>query len=300
MEDRQMERRKFLKYSARATMATMALSLTGLSQGIAGEKAKKKWHKALKYTMLPGELSDADKFKLARRCGFEGIDGVPLNDLDAAKKQAQLAEEIGVPIHGLVFGGWHAPFSDPDPQVIKKGLKGMENALRCANAMGATTVLLVPAVVAEDVSYADAYERSQKHIRALLPLAEEMGVIIAIENVWNKFLLSPLEFTRYIDEFESPRVRAYFDVGNVILFGFAQHWIRTLGKRIVKLDIKDFRRKGYQWTNLGDGDVNWKQVRLALEEIGFEGYMTAELKGGGEAHLTDVAGRMDALLIRNR
>jgi len=293
MEGKPIERRQFLKYSA---AATTALALEGLSPAPVAEGKKRKWYKALKYSMLPKELPDEEKLQLAQRCGFEGIDGDPMEDHEAARRLAKRARELGVPIHGLVFGGWHAPFSDPDPKVIEKGLEGMENALRCAKAMGADTVLLVPAIVKEDVSYADAYRRSQEHIRTLLPLAAELEVIIAIENVWNKFLLSPLEFARYLDEFESPWVRAYFDIGNVILFGYSQDWIRTLGSRIVKLDLKDFKRSGSQWVNLGDGDVNWVEVCRALDEIGFEGYMTAELAGGDEAYLADVARRIDRLM----
>jgi len=181
--------------------------------------------------------------------------------------------------------------------VIDKGLKGMEAALRHANAIGATTVLLVPAVVNEEVGYADAYKRSQQHVRELLPLAEELEVVIAIENVWNKFLLSPIEFARYLDEFESPWVRAYCDVGNMILFGYAQDWIRVLGNRIIKLDLKDFSRKDYKFVNLGDGDVNWPEVKAALEEIGFEGWMTSEVGGGDEPYLTDMVQRIDRLLL---
>jgi len=190
---------------------------------------------------------------------------------------------------------WHAPLSDPNPEVRKKGLEGMETALRSAKVMGADTVLLVPAVVKEDVRYADAYKRSGEHIRKLLPLAEQLDVIIAVENVWNKFLLSPLEFARYVDEFDSPWLKAYFDVGNVILFGYAQDWIRTLGKRTVKIHLKDFKRKGYQWTNLLDGDVNWPQVRRALDEVGYDGFLTPELRGGDEAYLTDLAKRIDRI-----
>lgn len=292
MDNKQIGRRSFMKYSA-AVMAGMHLASNSIS---AAEKKKdRKWYKALKIGMLPGNIPDAEKFKLAKKCGFDGIDGEPINDLDAAREQAKLAREAGVPIHGLVFGGWHAPFSDPSPEVINKGLEGMKNALRCANAMGAGTVLLVPAIVNENVRYADAYKRSQEHIRKLLPLAEEMKVVIAIENVWNKFLLSPLEFARYIDDFESHWVRAYFDVGNVIIYGYSQDWIRTLGKRIVKIDLKDFKRQGYQWTNLLDGDVNWPEVCRALDEVGFAGYMTAELSGGDEAHLTEIAKRIDRI-----
>jgi hexulose-6-phosphate isomerase len=288
-----IRRRDFLKITASAALYTVLKSASALA-GEAPSRAK--LYKALKITMLPKRLTDIEKFELAKKCGFEGIDAEPLDTLDAMREQANLAKQAGVPIHGLVFGGWRTPFSDPDPKVIEKGLSGMENALRCANAIGASTVLLVPAVVTEDVSYADAYKRSQEHIRKLLPLARELNVVIAIENVWNKFLLSPLEFARYIDEFETPNVRAYFDVGNVIIHGYSQDWIRTLGKRIIKLDVKDFKRDGYKWTNLLDGDVNWRQVRRALDEIGYEGFMTAELEGGEEAYLADIAKRMDRII----
>jgi L-ribulose-5-phosphate 3-epimerase len=172
----------------------------------------------------------------------------------------------------------------------------METALRSAGAQGAGAVLLVPAVVTEEVGYAEAYSRSQKNIRKLLPLADELAVTIAVENVWNKFLLSPVEFARYIDEFDSPRLRAYIDVGNMILFGFAQDWLRTVGRRIVRIHLKDFRRKGYEWTNLLEGDVNWPQVRKALAEIGYHGYLTTELRAGDEAYLTDLAGRIDKII----
>lgn len=292
MQDERMGRRSFLKYSA---AATVGVSLASISAAKAGSKKDVKLYKALKIGMLPKNLTDAEKFKLASRCGFEGIDAKPMDDLDAARQQAELARDAGVPIHGVVFGWW-PPFSDPDPKVINKSIVKMERALRCANAMGATTVLLVPTKVTEKFRYIDAYRQSQKHIRKLLPLAEQMGVIIAIENVWNKFLLSPIEFARYLDEFESPWVRAYFDVGNVIIHGYAQDWIRTLGPRIVKIDLKDFKRKGYQWTNLLDGDVNWPEVRRALDEVGFSGYMTAELRGGDEAYLSDIARRIDRII----
>ncbi|OHB67491.1 MAG: hypothetical protein A2Y77_05850 [Planctomycetes bacterium RBG_13_62_9] len=148
----------------------------------------------------------------------------------------------------------------------------------------------------EQVGYAQAWERSQKNIRKLLPLADELGVTIAVENVWNKFLLSPVEFARYVDEFDHPRLRAYIDVGNMILFGFAQDWLRTVGKRIVRIHLKDFKRDGSRWTNLLDGDVNWAQVRRALTEIGYNGYMTTELAGGDEAYLTDLAKRIDKII----
>ncbi|MCH7557211.1 MAG: sugar phosphate isomerase/epimerase [Planctomycetes bacterium] len=285
-----MGRRSFLRYAAAVTAGTSVLGESGFAKS---RQKGAKLRKALQLGMLPKQLSDADKFKLAKKCGFDGIEASPMKDLDAARQLGRLARQAGVPIHSIVYGGWGAPFSDPDPKVIEKGLAGMETALRSAKALGADTVLLVPAVVKENVSYDQAYKRSQRHIRKLLPLAEELGVVIAVENVWNKFLLSPLEFARYVDEFESPWLKAYFDIGNVILFGYSQDWIRTLGKRIVKIHLKDFKRSGYKWTNLLDGDVNWPQVRRALDETGYDGFLTTELRGGNEVYLTDLAGRID-------
>jgi hexulose-6-phosphate isomerase len=219
-----------------------------------------------------------------------------MDDPSAARELGTLSRQAGVPIHSISYGGWSAPLSDPHPEVVDKGMAGMEAALRSANAQGAEVVLLVPAVVTEEVGYAEAYSRSQKNIRKLLPLSAELKVTIAVENVWNKFLLSPVEFGRYIDEFDSPRLRAYIDVGNMILFGFAQDWLRTVGRRIVRIHLKDFQRKGYEWTNLLDGDVNWPQVRAALAEIGYSGYLTTELQAGDEAYLTDLAGRIDKII----
>ena len=293
MKDKTLERRDFLKLAATAAVGT---GLSGLSATAQAGRKNSKLRKALQLGMLPKELSDAEKFKLAKKCGFDGIEGSPMADLEAARRRGTLAREAGVPIHSIVYGGWGAPFSEPDPKVIAKGLDGMETALRSAKALGAETVLLVPAVVKENVSYGDAYKRSQEHIRKLLPLAKELGVVIAVENVWNKFLLSPLEFARYVDEFDSPWLKAYFDVGNVIIYGYAQDWIRTLGQRIVKIHLKDFRRKGYQWTNLLEGDVNWQQVRQALDEIGYNGFKTTELRGGDEAYLTDLSGRINKII----
>ncbi len=253
--------------------------------------------KACQTGMLPNTLLDAERFALAKRCGFEGLEASNvIEDLTAAQEVGALARQARVPFHSVVYGGWQAPLSDPRPEVTDKGVAGMETALRSAKALGADNVLLVPALVTETVGYGEAYERSQKNIRKLLPLADELRVTIAVENVWNKFLLSPLEFAKYVDELDHPRLKAYFDVGNVILFGFSQDWIRTLGPRIVRIHLKDFKRQGYQWTNLLEGDVNWPQVRKALAQTGYSGYLTTELSGGDEAYLTDLAGRIDKII----
>ena len=196
---------------------------------------------------------------------------------------------------------WRLPLSSADPDVVSRSVQGMETSLRNAALWGADTVLLVPAVVDAATPYRQAYERSQRVIRErLLPMARDLKVIIAVEEVWNKFLLSPMEFARYVDEFDSPWLKAYFDVGNVVLYAFPQDWIRTLGSRIVKIHLKDFnfdRRNGrFTWKNIGEGDIDWPEVRRALNDIGYRGYVTTEVNAGDAAYLKDVAGRVDRFL----
>ncbi len=292
MKDRKIERRSFLKLTAAAAIAPSVLTTTTPSLGAEKEK---KLLKAVIIGMLPGKLSDAEKFRLAKKCGYDGIEAKPMKDLKAAAEQAKIAREEGTPIHSLLYGWW-PPFTNRDPKVVGKSIESMQNALRCAKVMGADAVLLVPTRVTEDFSYQDAYKWSQEYVSRLIPTAEETGVIVAVENVWNKFLLSPIEFARYLDELNSRWVKAYFDVGNVIIYGHAHHWIRTLGKRLVKIHLKDFKRSGYQWKNLLDGDVNWPQVRKALDDVGYNGYLTAELSGGSEAKLTDISERIDRII----
>ncbi|MFO7975266.1 MAG: sugar phosphate isomerase/epimerase family protein [Candidatus Hydrogenedentota bacterium] len=290
MRNSSISRRDFVKHTALAAGAAGVLATAGARSATAQEHPK--LPVAVIIGMLPKELSDREKFELAKRCGLDGIEGYPMDDLDAAKKQADEAREVGIVIHSLTYGGWSALFSDPDEAVVAKGLQAFENALRCAKAMDIDNVLLVPAKVTPQVRYVEAYERSQKNIRKVLPLAEELGVVIAVENVWNDFLLSPLEFARYVDEFESPYVKAYFDVGNIVKYGYPQDWIRTLGSRINRIHLKDYSRKEKDWKPLREGEVDWPEVRKALAEIGYTGFCTAEVAGGGEERMTDLAQRM--------
>jgi hexulose-6-phosphate isomerase len=160
-------------------------------------------------------------------------------------------------------------------------------------------------VVNPKTGYRDAWVRSQKVIRErMLPLAQELKIVIGIEEVWNKFLLSPIEFAEYVDSFKSPWIRAYLDVGNMLLYGYPQDWIRTVGKRIVKVHVKDFKWDGkaerFYWKNLGEGDVDWPEVRKALGEVGYQGYLTVEIDAGDAAYLKDVAARMDRIIAGQR
>ncbi|HXK03918.1 MAG TPA: sugar phosphate isomerase/epimerase family protein [Verrucomicrobiae bacterium] len=255
--------------------------------------------KAVEFSMLPTTLPVADRFQLARDCGFEAIECPTTPDPSKAEEMLAASKAAKVPIHSVMNAEhWRSPLSSADAAVVEKSLDGMRTSLRNAKLWGADTVLLVPAVVNPETSYAQAWERSQREIRKLIPLAAELQVIIGIEEVWNKFLLSPLEFARYVDEFNSPWIRAYFDIGNVAIQAYPQDWIRTLGKRIVKLHVKDFafRKRVAEFTPLLDGEIDWKAVHAALAEIGYQGTATVELPGGDAAYLKEVNSRFEKIL----
>jgi len=250
--------------------------------------------------MLPKELSYADRFKLARDVGFEAVQAYTTPKQSEAEEIKKAADAAGIKIDSVMNEGhWEWPLSSRDPEVVDKSLNAMRTSLNNAKLWGSYSVLLVPAVVNPQTSYADAWTRSQAQIRKLIPLAEELKIVIALEEVWNKFLLSPLEFAMYVDQFNSPWVKVWFDVGNVLFYGYPQDWIRTLGGRIAELHLKDFKRKedGYAWVNLGDGDVDWGEVRKALAEIGYAGTATTELDPGDAAYLRDVSQRVDRLAL---
>jgi len=298
-----LDRRTFLKTLAATTAVTpVTRAFAGQSSPAAAPQFSTKIHKSILISMLPKELPYADRFALARDIGFEGIEMQTIAKPEEAAEIREASRKTGLKIHSVMnMDHWRLPLSSGDPQVVSGSVKGMETSLRNAALWGAETVLLVPAVVDANTSYKDAYTRSQRVIREqLLPLAKETKVVIAVEEVWNKFLLSPLEFARYVDEFESPLVRAYFDVGNIVLYAFPQDWIRTLGPRIAKMHLKDFnfdRRNGrFTWKNIGEGDIDWQEVRRALDEIKYSGFVTTELNGGDATYLKDVSARVDKFL----
>jgi L-ribulose-5-phosphate 3-epimerase len=258
--------------------------------------------KALYVSMLPKELGYRERFQLALDVGFEGIEIGTITDPKVAEEIKEAAAKTGLKIHSVMNADhWKSPLSSADPAVVSKSVAGMETSLRNAKLWGADSVLLVPAVVDPKTSYKDAWTRSQKVVKErILPLAQELKVVVGMEEVWNKFLLSPLEMARYVDEFASPYVKAYLDVGNMLFYGYPQDWIRTLGKRIHRVHIKDFkldRGDGkFYWKNIGEGDVDWPEVRKAFSEIGYDGWVTTEIEGGDAAYLKDVVARFDRFL----
>jgi hexulose-6-phosphate isomerase len=191
-------------------------------------------------------------------------------------------EEVEFPVHGVVdMVHWKQRLSSPDPAVREIGRAALDQAIKDSYAIGGSSVLLVPGRVSDpDESHDDVWQRSIAEIRKVLPTASRLGIHVLIENVWNGFCEDPQQFADYLDEIDSPWVGAYFDIGNCRKFGPAEDWVRTLGSRIVKLDVKDWGEKN-GFCRLGEGDVNWPEVRKALVEIGYSGWATREGRDNG-------------------
>lgn len=277
-------RRSFLKAGG-AALALTAASPQLFAADENGPARKRAIKKAIMWATVGVKGSTLEKMKAIKEAGFEGVEMMSHLDVDEVLKAR---DEAGLEIPSVCAAHhWAKPLTDPDPKVRAEGLESLKQSLRDAKRYGATSVLLVPGVVKKEVSYADAYKRSQEEIRKAIPLAEELGVKIAIENVWNHFLLSPLEAARYVDEFNSPAVGWHFDVGNIINYGWPEHWIPVLGKRIQKLHIKEFSRqkrdkeglwKGFA-VQLLDGDNNWPAIMKAVDETSYRGWAITEQPG---------------------
>ena len=300
-------RRQFIR-AASAACVTTALGMKGLAaaslQASTGEH-RGKIYKSVKFGMVRGKLSIQQKFELLKELGY---DGVELNSPGGCDKKQALAasKTVGLPIHGVVDSiHWGTRLSDPRPEVREKGRAGLETAVRDTHLVGGTSVLLVPGRVAnkEKENQEQVWERSIEQISKVLPLCSRLGIHILIENVWNGFCYvhggpdnqTADKLAEYLDAMNSPWVGAYFDIGNHQRYGKPAGWIRTLGRRIVKLDVKDWGKKN-GFCKIGDGDVDWADVRKALKEIGFSGWATAEVGGGGKERLKEIAERMDRAL----
>lgn len=294
-----MHRSQFIRLSA------SALALTALGPiASAGIATNVRIRKCLKFGMVQEDLSIADKFRLLLDLGFHGVELDSPNNLDKMEV-LNARDKTGIEIPGVVNSvHWRSPLTHPDPAVRQACVDSMITALNDCRDYGGSTVLLVNGVVNEAISYDDAYRRSQEEIRKLIPVAEATGIKIAIENVWNNFLISPVEAARYLDEIAHPLVGWYFDVGNVLRYGWPEQWIRILNKRVFKLDIKEYSRKKMQeeglWrgfdVELLEGDCNWPAVMRALEEIDYSGgWGSAEVPGGDRNRLREISEQMDRI-----
>lgn len=261
--------------------------------------------KSLGFGMIKEELSLTDKFKLIKDLGFDGVEmnspvAFTISELLDAKAKS------GIELPSVVNKDhWEMPLTDPDPEVRKKIIQSVGQSLQDVKDLGGDTVLVVPGVVNEKVSYEQAYITATNSIRELIPYAEKTGMQIALENVWNNFLLSPIEAKRFIDEINHPLIGWYFDAGNILRYGWPEHWIYTLNSRIMKLHIKEYSRElmntkglweGFK-VNLLDGDNNWPVVMKAVSDINHDGgWLTAEVSGGDRTRLKDISERMDKII----
>lgn len=261
--------------------------------------------KSLGFGMIKEDLPLADKFKLVRDLGFHGVElntpaDIPVDELMEAK------EKSGIELPTVCNKDhWGSPLSDPDPAVRKKCIESIALSLKQVKELGGDTVLVVPGVVNDKVSYEQAYINSQQSIRELIPYAEETGMQIGLENVWSNFLISPVEAKRYVDEINHPLVGWYFDVGNILRYGWPEHWIKTLNRRIMKLHAKEFSRElmnskglweGFK-VDLLQGDCNWPVVMQALREVNHTGgWLTAEVPGGDRDRLRTISEQMDQII----
>ena len=222
-----------------------------------------------------------DQFKMIKEAGFEGVQPHALLDQEEVLRARDAA---GLVIPSVAAGGETVAIGNPDPVVRERAVNGLKLALHDAKRYGASLVLAFGGGVDAKVVYAENWENSQAGIREVLPLAEELGIKITIENVWNNFLLTPLEMARYVDEFHSKWVGINFDIGNCMFVGWPEQWIHTLGKRIDLLHVKEFSRKkmrdegllkGFQVEYL-EGDNNWPAIMHALDDISFSGWAVCE------------------------
>ena len=261
-------------------------------------------------TFPPGKkLSIADKFKLLKRAGFDGVE--PNSHMDREELLAA-RDASGLEIASISCGGHTRMFSHPAPSERRKGIEGLRYALESAKLFGAKSVLVVAGGVSEkQASYAENNERTRECIQEVVPMAEKLGVAIAIENVWNQFLLSPLEAARFVDEFDSPAVGWHFDIGNIMSIGSPKHWIRIFGDRIKEVHFKEFSRKKMNSEGLRKGfaveylagDNNWPRIMKSLDAIGYNGWAIVEPAcgeckqiGAPLDYLRRVSGQLDQIL----
>lgn len=252
--------------------------------------------KAISTWSFYGDWNLEEKMTMARDAGFAGFEPELADDgdlaLDASPKEWKqvraLADKVGIELSGLATGlYWGANAASSDAAVRAQATHILKQQIRCAEAIGVDTILVVAAAVGVDfipgcevVSYEHAYARATAFIQESLPLARDCGVTIGLENVWNKFLLSPIEFRAFLDQFDSPNVAAYFDVGNVLATGYPEHWIKILGEKIARVHFKDYRRavgSADGFVDLLSGDVNWPEVVSALKAVNYTNWVAAEM-----------------------
>ena len=301
-------RRGFFQSSALAVAASSMLSGSGsvgaapfASLAAEEDRLKGRLWKTLKFGMVkvPGSLTD--KFKAVKDAGFDGIE-MDSPGMNVEETKLAIAES-GLPVDGTVNSThWNIRHTDPDAAVRAKALESLQTAIRDTHTVGGHSVLLVVGK-GSDGTEDELWKRSIENISRAVPLAAQLGVQIVIENVWNQFLYDHAgdhtqtadKYVKYVDELNSPWVGMQFDIGNHWKYGSMGDWIRQLGKRVYKLDIKGYHRADDKWARISEGDIDYADVRRALREINFYGWVAAEVGGGDAAELTRIAQEMDTV-----
>lgn len=300
-----MERRNFMKSAAAVAGLSVLPSFAAATAPQVETVKNKKLKKGLGYGMITADIPLLDKFKMVKDIGFDGIEfnapvDIPISELLDAKNKT------GIELPSVVNKDhWSKPLSDPDPKIRQACIESVAKSLEEVKALGGDTVLVVPGVVNDKIPYEQAYNTALESIRKLIPFVEKTGMHIGLENVWSNFILSPVEARNFVDEINHPLIGWYFDIGNILRYGWPEHWIKTLNSRIVKLHVKEFSREimntkglrsGFN-VELLEGDNNWPVVMQAVSEINYSGgWIIAEVGGGDKTHLKKISEQMDKIL----
>ncbi|MDD4756504.1 MAG: sugar phosphate isomerase/epimerase [Prolixibacteraceae bacterium] len=280
-----MDRRRFVKNTLIGSMAVSAAPAFSLSNH--SNPPARNYKIGIMWGTIGTGKTISEKFQHAKEAGFNGVQ---VNSHLDRNEVVRASKATGLPVSSVCDAKhWESLLSSPDKAVRDKGREALELSLEDAKFYGTDTVLLVPGKVDESVSYDDCWNRTTEEIKKVVPLAEKLKVNIAIENVWNNFLLSPVEAIHYMDQFRSEYVKFFFDCGNIMVYGWPEQWIKILGKRIARVHIKEFdmeaansqgKRAGFN-VDLGEGSVNWSAVMKALDNTGYKSWLTLEQRGGG-------------------
>jgi hexulose-6-phosphate isomerase len=291
------------------------LSAASLARsGGAAPSESPRFVKSICSVIFPRDLPRADAFAQAKSAGFDAVEvsigyDFPLEiTRDNARRFAAAAHQAGIQIATI----WVSeplstnPLNSDDPAARARGVEAIRTAIGIAKDMNCGALLLYPGRLGNGAKFTYGYEvtweRFSTELRKLLPDAEREKVLLNIENVWNKFLLSPLEMRSFIDQFHSPWLQTHFDTGNVMQYGYPEDWIQTLGSRIKRVHFKDYklsaRAEQGRFVDLLKGDVNWKSVVAALVRTGYQGFISPEISYDKDRpnQLQEVSGQLDTIL----
>ena len=289
-----LDRREFLKVGS----STTAVAVLGPLASMGSEPPARKHpiKKAIMYGTIGYKGSVMEKLRAVKAAGFEGVEPMSHMDQDEVLKAL---DETGLKAASVCCNThWGKPLSHPDERMRREGREGLVQALKDAKRYGATSVLLVPGVVNERVTYDDCFKRSVAEIRKVIPVAEELGVKIAIENVWNNFITKPEQAIAFLNEINSPQVGWHFDIGNTLRYSAPETWIPVLGKRILKLHIKEYGQFDQFDVRFFEGDNNWPAIMKALDDVGYKGWGISEQPGKQSkdaTELKDLSERMERI-----